>query len=76
MDLAPRQRSNAHCALCKTVISEQTLYCARESTVLTKSRNISLISVFKREEYIDENTLSVCRRLEGKNGRLTENGDI
>ncbi|GFV15497.1 hypothetical protein TNCV_4835231 [Trichonephila clavipes] len=43
VELAPTQRLDAHCALCKTVLGGQTHYCARESTVLIRSRTIRLL---------------------------------
>ncbi|GFU16399.1 hypothetical protein TNCV_835871 [Trichonephila clavipes] len=68
VDFAPKKRLGSHCALCKTVLGGQMHYCARVSTVPTRSRIIQLIPDSKSEKCIYGNTFSSCRRGEGKNG--------
>ncbi|GFU97389.1 histone-lysine N-methyltransferase SETMAR [Trichonephila clavipes] len=64
LDFAPRQRLDAHCVLCETLLGGQKHYGEQASTVLTRSRTIWLLPVSLRENCIDGNTFSVCRRVE------------
>ncbi|GFU46257.1 hypothetical protein TNCV_2155821 [Trichonephila clavipes] len=48
----------------------------QKTTTTTRSRTIRLLPASKNEKCIEGNSYSVCRRGEGKSGRLTEEGDM
>ncbi|GFX79245.1 hypothetical protein TNCV_695571 [Trichonephila clavipes] len=64
-----------HIAFSITDFGGKAHYCARQSTVLIIYHTMRFIYVSYGEKCIDGDTFLVCRRCEGKNIKLTQDGD-